>query len=82
MWHVDVGWEPGKCVSDAFCGGFNNPHTVAAVVVAGWTEVPAVNSMWGPGAAGGRFFMDKDAGARGSQWGAVEIKCAMDLGPG
>ena len=40
-----------------------NVDAVTLVVVRGGSEVPPINTVGGPGAAGAKFFMENDAGA-------------------
>jgi hypothetical protein len=80
--HGDLGWEPGEGVSDSFMLGSPNVGTIALVAVKGGANVPSVNAMSGPGGALVRLFMDDDVNTRWSNGGTIEIKVAIDLGPG
>jgi hypothetical protein len=80
--HGDLGWEPGKGVSYSFTLGGPNVGTIALVAVKGGADVPAVDAMSGPGGALMRLFMDDNVDTRWSNGGTIEIKVAVDLGPG
>ena len=49
---------------NAFCTGTWNVDAVTSVVVRGWSEVPPINTLGGPGAAVVKCIMDNDSGAR------------------
>jgi hypothetical protein len=74
--------EPGNSVGDTFGSGVAGPHTVTTIVVHGWAQIPAVDSMRGPGATNLGFFMDEDLYARRGHGGAVEVKETKDMGVG
>jgi hypothetical protein len=52
-----------------------------ATMMTSWSNVPAVEGMWGPGSALGGFFMDEDANARRGNGRAVEVEVAKKLSP-
>ncbi len=62
--------------------GVIGPYCVTPVGVHGWAKVPTINAMGCPTVVYTGFFMDDDAGARGSNGCAIEIKGTMELGPG
>jgi hypothetical protein len=83
--HCEVGENPGEGVDNALGRDFCDPDTVTQQVVAsGRFKIPPVKSMWRPSAADGRLPVDEDAGGLpgGARGVAVEVKEAVDLGPG
>ena len=50
---------------------------VTPVVFTRWSNIPAVDSVWGPCATDVRFFMDKYFGAQGGDWSSVKVERAV-----
>ena len=46
--HGDLSGEPRKSVTDAGCPAVPEPDAVASIGLHGWSNVPAIFSMWGP----------------------------------
>jgi hypothetical protein len=63
-----------RCVPD--------PDGETAVGLEGRANVPTIESVWGPRFAVGRFFVSNHANARRGKGRAVEVKVAMEVGPG
>ena len=55
---------------------------VTPIVVKCGTDIPGVDSVGGPGATKGRFFMHKYHGYRGSHWGGIEVVDSVEEGVG
>ena len=51
-------------INNAFATGCCDVNLVAAVVLGGWAQVPAVNTMGIPQASNGRLGMGNDASSR------------------
>ena len=67
--HFYFGRDPGLGVADTGTACIPEPRGVATVGVEGRANIPGVKTMWGPGAAFFRFFMDDYANTRGVQGG-------------
>jgi hypothetical protein len=80
--HGDFGWEPRDGVRDAVGVGGKHPNSIASVRVKCRAGIPAVFGVGAPGGPVHRFFMDEDVDAQWSDRGAVEVKVAIELGPG
>ena len=74
--------EPGEGVGDSFGASVADPSAVAAVMVKSRAKVPAVDGVWGPSAANGRFFVYEDAGTGGCERGSVVVEGAVKLSLG
>ena len=70
----------GHVVTFASCGG--NVDVVAAIVLAGWAEVPAVNAVRRECTSGSGRFVRHHAASRGSKWCFVEVEGPVELGFG
>jgi len=81
-WHGNFGGEPCQGVSDALGMSIQCPDHVTAVRTEGRPKVPTVDPVRGPCLANSRLFMDDDTDAGRGNGGAVEIKWAVELGPG
>jgi hypothetical protein len=79
--HGDLLRKPSESVGDAFLASGPDPGAVAAIGLESRADVPAIDTMWGPGAALRRLLVDEDSSARRSNGSTVEIEGAMDLGP-
>ena len=80
--HGDLGGKPGKGVGDAFFLRRPDISAVASIGIQGRANIPAINTMCGPGFASSGFFMDDNVNAGGCNGGPVEIIGAIDLGIG
>ena len=69
-------------LGDGFGGRGWYIDAVAAIVLGGCADVPAVNAVTGPGAIDGRGFMDTDSSAGWCKGRAIEIVGAVELGFG
>ena len=78
-WH-NVGGGGVDGLGDAFDGRGRYVDTVAAIVLEGCANVPAINAVTGPGAADSRGFVDKDLITRWCKGRAIEIVGDVDLG--
>ena len=70
----------GHVVTFASCGG--NVDVVAAIVLAGWAEVPAVDAVRRECASGSGRFVRHYAASRGGKWCCVEVEGPVELGFG
>jgi hypothetical protein len=73
--------EPSQGIGDAFVASGPDPGAVASIGVESWANVPAVDTVWGPGPAAVRLFKDKDVDAGRGDGRAIEVVGAVDLGP-
>jgi hypothetical protein len=64
---------------DAFSSSFGDVDAVTAIMLRGHTDVPAVDTMWIPGASIGWSFMHKHLAARRCKRGAIVIKQTIEL---
>ena len=67
----------GHVVSFASCGG--NVDMMAAIVLAGWAEVPAVNAVRRECTSGSGRFIRHHAASRGSKWCFVEVEVSVQV---
>jgi hypothetical protein len=79
--HWDVGGKPRERVADAYGSGFPYPDLVATIGVHGWSDVPSVQGMGGPGGTGVGLFVGEHTRSGWAKGCAVIIKRAMDLCP-
>jgi hypothetical protein len=78
----DVAGEPGDCICRAFALRGPHENAIAAIVVKGRANVPAVLSVGGPRGSLGGLDVNEDAGAWGRDRRAIEVVVAIHLGPG
>jgi len=81
-WHGNLGGEPCQGVGDALGMSVRCPDHVASVRTEGRPKVPTVDPVRGPSLANSGLFVEDDADAGRGNGSAVEIKGAMELGPG
>jgi len=81
-WHGNLGEEPCQSVSDVLGMSVHGPDHVTAVRTEGRPKVPTIDPVRGPSLANSGLFMEDDADAGWGNGSAVEIKGAMELGPG
>jgi hypothetical protein len=80
--HWDVGGKPRERLADAYGSGFPSyPDLVAVIGVHGWSDVPSVQGMEGPGGTGVGLFVGEHTRSGWAKGCAVTIKRAMDLYP-
>ena len=77
--HLDLGGKPCEGIADADCSCFVDPYAEASIGFKGGSNIPSINSMWGPGLAGGRFFMGKYTTTRRAKGRTVVVKAAVHL---
>jgi hypothetical protein len=58
FWHEAVVGKKRNCVGVAFGGCLGDVDTVAAIVLGGWDQVPAIDTASVPRATLSGFFMD------------------------
>jgi len=81
-WHGNLGGEPCQGVGDALGMSVRGPDHVTAVRTKGRPKVPTVDPVRGPSLVHSRLFVEDDADAGQGNGSVVEIKGAMELGPG
>ena len=72
-------WEKLYRLGDALSPCCWNVDTVAPIVLGGASQVPAVDTVRGPGASLVWCFKHQHFGAGGSQGGSIEIECPIQL---
>jgi hypothetical protein len=79
-WHFAEVWKKFDGASNSFCSGFRGIHPVAAIVVAGPTNAPPVNTMDGPGTTAVWRLVDENLDAGRGKGGFVIVECPVELG--
>ena len=77
--HGAVVWKKFDSLGDALGSSCGDVDTVAPIMLRGSANVPAVNTMWIPGAPVGRCFVDKDFDARRCKRGAIVVESSIEL---
>lgn len=77
--HGAVVWKKFDSLGDALGSSCGDVNAVAPIMFRGSADVPAVDTMWIPGAPVGRCFVDKDFDARRCKRGAIVVESAIEL---
>ena len=67
---------------NAFSTRFRDVYVLTPIMVKGRAKVPGVDSVGGPGATEGKFFMHQYLGARGFHWSGIEVVEYVEEGVG
>jgi hypothetical protein len=77
--HGTVMWKQIDSLGDALGSSCGDVDAVAPIMLRGSANVPAVDSMWIPGALVGRSFVDKYFDARRRKRGAIVAENTIEL---
>ena len=77
-----MGWEPLQSVGVAFSASLSDVGPIAAIVMRNRANVPAGGAVADVGFADRGLLMHNDFGAEGTEWRAVKVEGAMELGVG
>jgi hypothetical protein len=80
--HGYMAGKPGDCIGSAFALRGPHENAIAAIVVKGRANVPAVLSVGGPRGTLVGLDVNEHSGAWGRNRRAIEVVVAMHLGPG
>ena len=80
VWGMAQLWKKIDGLGDAFGGRGRYVDAVAAIVLRGCANVPAVDAVTDPGAADRRVLMEKDLSAGWCKGRAIEIIDTVEMG--
>ncbi len=73
-------WQPGEGIANSGGSGSPDPNRVTPVGFKGWSCIPSILSVWGPGCTVLRLDVNKHSNAGRSYGRAVVVEGAIKLG--